>query len=56
MLNSLFKTKTIIIFDEFPSSLHEFRAWNDYLSAYNRKATPIGMTNDESARVAFMFD
>jgi O-methyltransferase len=56
MLNHLFKAKTIIIFDEFPSALHEFRAWNDYLSAYGRKAIPIGITTDESARVAFMFD
>ena len=56
MLNYLFKTKTIVIFDEFPSALHEFRAWNDYLSAYNRKATPIAITDDDSARVVFMFD
>jgi hypothetical protein len=56
MLNHLFGAKTIIIFDEFSSALHEFRAWNDYLAAYKRKVTPIAMTNDEAARVAFMFN
>jgi O-methyltransferase len=56
ILNCLLKRETIIIFDEFPSALHEFRAWNDYLSAYGRRATPIAITNDESARVAFIFD
>ncbi len=28
---------TIIIFDEFQSFIHEFRAWSDYLSAYLRE-------------------
>ena len=55
MLNYLLRSKTIIIFDEFPSTLHEFRAWNDYLSAYKRRAIPIAMTND-GCSVAFIFD
>jgi len=30
------KLGTIIIFDEFPSLLHEFRALDDYCAAYMR--------------------
>lgn len=27
---------TVLVFDEFQSYLHEFRAWHDYISAYGR--------------------
>jgi hypothetical protein len=55
MLEQWFTPGTIIMFDEFPSALHEFRAWHDYQSAYQRSAVPIAMTDDRAARVAFMF-
>jgi O-methyltransferase len=44
-LNCIMTPGTIIIFDEFTSPLHEFRAFNDYLSAYQRVAKPLVMTD-----------
>jgi hypothetical protein len=35
-MNGFFKPGTIIIFDEFSSALHEFRALEDYCAAYLR--------------------
>lgn len=32
---------TILVFDEFQSYLHEFRAWYDYISAYCRAWRPL---------------
>jgi len=55
MMVHLFKPGTIIMFDEFPSALHEFRAWQDFQSAYKRPVKPIAMTDDRAARVAFIF-
>jgi O-methyltransferase len=34
---------TIIIFDEFSSPLHEFRAFHDYLSAYMRESKALAI-------------
>jgi O-methyltransferase len=36
---------TIVMFDEFSSVLHEFRAWEDYCSAYRKEYTVIAATN-----------
>ena len=47
---------TIIIFDEFFSALHEFRAYQDYCSAYGRTLRPIGVTDDGAGRMAFVFE
>jgi hypothetical protein len=47
---------TIVIFDEFCVALHEFRAFADYISAFNRRATPVAMTADFATQVAFTFD
>lgn len=53
-MDHLIKVGTIIIFDEFVSSLHEFRAYNDYCAAYLRDMRPIAMTDDFATQVAFM--
>jgi O-methyltransferase len=47
---------TVIIFDELYSALHEFRAMNDYLSAYRRKLVPVGRVDDVHGRVGFIFE
>ena len=36
---------TIILFDEFASLMHEFRAWNEYLLSFRRSATAIAQTS-----------
>jgi len=46
---------SVLIFDEFYSSLHEFRAFQDYISAYRRQLHPIGRVRDVHGRVAFVF-
>lgn len=38
-LDHLMPAGTIVLFDEFQSYLHEFRAWYDYQSAYGRAFT-----------------
>jgi O-methyltransferase len=58
-LNDILSPGTIIIFDEFSSPLHEFRAFNDYLSAFMRTAKPLVMTDDgtfAATQVAFEFE
>ncbi len=58
-LNNILAPGTIIIFDEFNSPLHEFRAFNDYLSAFMRTAKPLVMTDDgtfPATQVAFDFE
>lgn len=42
--NYIVKPGTILIFDEFSSVLHEFRAWEDYCTAYRREYTVLGAT------------
>ena len=44
-MDHLIAPGTLLIFDEFASPLHEFRAFNDYCSAFMRDARPIVMTN-----------
>lgn len=46
---------SILIFDEFYSSVHEFRAFRDYVTAYRRQLNPIGRVGDGQGRVAFVF-
>ena len=43
-LDRLMVPGTILVFDEFTSPLHEFRAFEDYLSAFMRAARPLVMT------------
>jgi O-methyltransferase len=46
---------TIIMFDEFASIMHEFRAWNEYLPSFQRSATAIART-DRFLQVSFRID
>lgn len=55
-LDAIIGPGTIIIFDEFSSALNEFRAWNDYLRSFMRKAKPIAMTANYADQAAFMFE
>jgi O-methyltransferase len=55
-LDALFHPGAIIIFDDFSSPLDVFRAWNDYLRAFMRKAKPIAMTAIYAGQAAFMFE
>lgn len=45
---------TVIIFDEYYSAIHEFRALADYCAAYHRQVTPLARVDDEHGRVAFI--
>lgn len=56
MLDRLMVPGTIIIFDEFASPLHEFRAWTDYCAAFMRRATLIGSAGPYAEQAAFRFD
>jgi O-methyltransferase len=47
---------TVIIFDEYSSATHEFRAFADYRNAFWRTATPLAMTSEYADQVAFVFD
>jgi hypothetical protein len=55
-LHSFLVPGTVIIFDEFSSATHEFRAFADYRGAFWRSATAVAMTSDYATRVAFVFD
>lgn len=46
-LDKVAKPGTIIIFDEFTSLLHEFRALEDYCQAYLRDYSVLGSTQSE---------
>lgn len=54
MMNDLLVPGSVIIFDEFASPLHEFRAWNDYCEAFMRKATLIGTSGPYAEQAAFL--
>jgi len=43
--NEILKPGAIVIFDEFTSVLHEFRAWEDYCAAYMREYTVLAATD-----------
>jgi O-methyltransferase len=47
---------TLIIFDDFNSALHEFRAWNDYCRAYMRSGKPVALTAKYAEQIAFLMD
>jgi hypothetical protein len=53
--HNLLKPGVIIIFDEFSSVLNEFRALDDYCSAYCRKYDVLGATEAYFAQVAIRF-
>lgn len=55
-LNSIMAPGTIIIFDEYSSPLNEFRAWNDYLTAFRRHARPLAASGRYFAQVAFQLE
>jgi len=55
-LHDIIKKNTIIIFDEFNNVMDEFRALEDYCTAYYRKYTVIAATDDFYQRVAIQFD
>lgn len=40
----LLKPGSIVMFDEFTSVLHEFRAWEDYCASYMREYVVLGAT------------
>jgi len=47
---------TVILFDEFSSPLHEYRALCDYLSAYKRSVKPLACRGNHFDTVAFEFE
>ena len=55
-LDDIIKKNTIIIFDEFANVMHEFRALEDYCSAYQRTYKVIASTKDFYQKVAIQFD
>ena len=46
-IDQIAKPGTIIIFDEFPDLLHEFRALEDYCAAYMRNYDVLGSTHND---------
>lgn len=55
-LDDIIKKNTIIIFDEFSNVMHEFKALEDYCSAYNRKYKVIAATENFYQQVAIKFE
>lgn len=55
-LDHLIAPGTILIFDEFASPMHEWRAWNDYSEAFMRRARLIGYTRPHAIQAAFLFE
>jgi O-methyltransferase len=53
MLNGYLKPGSIVIFDEFSSVTHEFRALLDFSSAYQRKLVPLAYAGPFVNHVAF---
>ncbi len=54
-LNDRIVSGTILLFDEFASPLHEFRAWNDYCAAFMRTAKLVGTAGPYAEQAAFRF-
>ena len=44
MMDSFLPPGTILIFDDFSDSLHQYRAFMDYCSAYRKAFNVIGLT------------
>lgn len=55
-MDSFIRPETMIIFDEFSSALHEFRALDDYSRAYRRMLKPVAMTSPFADQAAFMVE
>jgi hypothetical protein len=55
-LHDIMKKDTIIIFDEFSNVMDEFRALEDYCSAYNRKYRVIAATENYYQQIAIRFE
>jgi O-methyltransferase len=55
-LDHLMKPGTVIIFDEYSSVLHEFRAWLDHQKAFLRSSRCIALTTEYAQRVAFVLN
>jgi len=51
-MNRLMIPGTILIFDEFSSVLHEFRAFSDFTSSFRRRARGLGAAGPFFSRVA----
>jgi hypothetical protein len=51
-LDPLLKPGSILIFDEFANPLHEWRAFQDYCSAFGRKCKALGAAGDYYTQVA----
>ena len=52
-LDSALKQGDIILFDEFKSAVHEYRAFEDYTLSFRRKLIPIGTVGEDNTTVAF---
>jgi O-methyltransferase len=52
-LDRLLKQGDIIIFDEFKSAVHEFRAYLDYAIAFRRDLIPLATVGNDNTTVAF---
>ena len=55
-LDAIITPGTVLIFDEFSTPLHEFRAFEDYCSAYQRQMRPIAVVSDYAVQAAFVFE
>ena len=55
-LDAIICPGTIIIFDEFSNPLHEFRALDDYLASFRRRAKPVAICGKHADQAAFLFE
>ena len=51
-LDPIFRPGTILIFDEFANPLHEWRAFQDYASAFGRKCKALGAAGEYYTQMA----
>jgi O-methyltransferase len=52
-LDRFLKQGDIILFDEFKSAVHEYRAYLDYTIAFRRELVPLGTVGNDNTTVAF---
>jgi O-methyltransferase len=55
-MDQFIKPGSLIIFDDFNSALHEFRAWNDYCRAFMRDGSPVALTAQYAEQIAFVME